>query len=125
MGMNGRDLRKDNADDSDKDRKVSGNAVLSFQNAFRSACPAGLPAVAVISCDSTDFDQAIIMTTAIYFHPICQLHEMGAHHPESPARMKTMMNAFREMMSGPYSWNIVSRRNHRRDIQACSYSGYD
>lgn len=117
MGMNGRDLRKDNADDSDKDRKVSGNAVLSFQNAFRSACLTGLPAVAVISCDSTDFDQAIIMTTAIYFHPICQLHEMGAHHPESPARMKTMMNAFRESGLDRILQYRLSPESTERDIR--------
>jgi len=27
------------------------------------------------------------MTTAIYSHPDCTLHEMGASHPESPARL--------------------------------------
>jgi acetoin utilization deacetylase AcuC-like enzyme len=27
------------------------------------------------------------MSTAIYSHPDCQLHEMGDWHPESPARL--------------------------------------
>jgi acetoin utilization deacetylase AcuC-like enzyme len=27
------------------------------------------------------------MSTAIYTHPTCQLHEMGSGHPESPARL--------------------------------------
>lgn len=27
------------------------------------------------------------MTTAFYTHPVCKLHEMGAGHPESPARL--------------------------------------
>ena len=27
------------------------------------------------------------MTTAIYTHPACKLHEMGAEHPESPERL--------------------------------------
>ncbi len=36
------------------------------------------------------------MTTAIYYHPVCQLHEMGEHHPERPERMQVIMDAFRE-----------------------------
>lgn len=28
------------------------------------------------------------MTTAIYTHPLCKLHEMGPYHPESPARIQ-------------------------------------
>jgi acetoin utilization deacetylase AcuC-like enzyme len=30
------------------------------------------------------------MTTAIYSHPDCQLHEMGGMHPESPARLQAI-----------------------------------
>jgi acetoin utilization deacetylase AcuC-like enzyme len=30
------------------------------------------------------------MTTAIYSHPECKLHEMGAGHPESPARLSVI-----------------------------------
>lgn len=44
----------------------------------------------------THSERFLIMTTAVYFHPVCQLHEMGGHHPESPARMITMLKAFRE-----------------------------
>lgn len=36
------------------------------------------------------------MTTAVYFHPYNELHEMGGRHPESPARMRTMFKAFKE-----------------------------
>jgi acetoin utilization deacetylase AcuC-like enzyme len=30
------------------------------------------------------------MTTAFYTHPDCKLHEMGAEHPESPARLQAI-----------------------------------
>jgi acetoin utilization deacetylase AcuC-like enzyme len=30
------------------------------------------------------------MTTAIYTHPECKLHEMGSWHPESPARLQAI-----------------------------------
>ncbi|WP_334190775.1 histone deacetylase family protein [Noviherbaspirillum sp.] len=30
------------------------------------------------------------MTTAIYSHPDCKLHEMGSWHPESPARLQAI-----------------------------------
>ena len=33
------------------------------------------------------------MTTAIYTHPDCALHEMGAGHPESPMRLKSILAA--------------------------------
>ena len=33
------------------------------------------------------------MTTAIYTHPDCALHEMGAGHPESPMRLKAILAA--------------------------------
>lgn len=36
------------------------------------------------------------MTTAVYFHPLGELHEMGVSHPECPARMVTMLRAFKE-----------------------------
>ena len=36
------------------------------------------------------------MTTALYYHPVCQLHEMGENHPESPARMQVIMDALKE-----------------------------
>ncbi len=36
------------------------------------------------------------MTTAVYFHPYNELHEMGNKHPESPARMRTMLKAFKD-----------------------------
>jgi acetoin utilization deacetylase AcuC-like enzyme len=32
------------------------------------------------------------MTTAIYSHPECLLHEMGAWHPESPARLQAIQD---------------------------------
>lgn len=36
------------------------------------------------------------MTTAVYFHPYNELHEMGENHPESPARMRAMFKAFKD-----------------------------
>ena len=33
------------------------------------------------------------MATAIYTHPDCALHEMGAGHPESPMRLKAILAA--------------------------------
>jgi acetoin utilization deacetylase AcuC-like enzyme len=33
------------------------------------------------------------MATAIYTHPDCTLHEMGAGHPESPMRLKAILSA--------------------------------
>lgn len=32
------------------------------------------------------------MTIAIISHPDCALHEMGSHHPESPARLSTIQD---------------------------------
>lgn len=34
------------------------------------------------------------MTTALITHPVCLQHEMGAHHPESPARLQAVYDAF-------------------------------
>ena len=31
------------------------------------------------------------MRTALFTHPDCALHEMGAGHPESPARLKAIL----------------------------------
>ena len=33
------------------------------------------------------------MPTALYTHPICQQHEMGSWHPESPARLAAILEA--------------------------------
>ena len=33
------------------------------------------------------------MPAALLTHPDCALHEMGAHHPESPERLKAVLNA--------------------------------
>lgn len=34
------------------------------------------------------------MTTAFITHPVCLQHEMGPHHPESPARLQAVYDAF-------------------------------
>jgi acetoin utilization deacetylase AcuC-like enzyme len=34
------------------------------------------------------------VTTAFITHPVCLQHEMGAHHPESPARLQAVYDAF-------------------------------
>lgn len=47
-----------------------------------------LPIVCVdLQTDHLITERAFIMTTAFYTHPACKLHEMGADHPESPARL--------------------------------------
>src|SRR5260221_3827273 len=33
------------------------------------------------------------VTTWLFTHPACLTHEMGAHHPESPARLKAILAA--------------------------------
>ena len=33
------------------------------------------------------------MTTWLFTHPACLTHEMGAHHPESPARLRAILAA--------------------------------
>ena len=35
------------------------------------------------------------MATALFTHPDCALHEMGAGHPESPARLKAILEGLR------------------------------
>ncbi|MGD2173048.1 MAG: histone deacetylase family protein, partial [Gammaproteobacteria bacterium] len=32
------------------------------------------------------------MTVAIISHPDCALHDMGSHHPESPARLAAIQD---------------------------------
>jgi acetoin utilization deacetylase AcuC-like enzyme len=36
------------------------------------------------------------MTVALLTHPDCGLHEMGAHHPESPERLRAVLAAIQE-----------------------------
>ena len=36
------------------------------------------------------------MTTAFITHPDCLKHDMGPHHPECPARLQTVYNAFHD-----------------------------
>src|SRR3954467_6906268 len=36
------------------------------------------------------------MRTALYTHPDCALHEMGAGHPESPQRLKAILAALED-----------------------------
>src|SRR5437667_1208170 len=33
------------------------------------------------------------MTTLLYTHPACLEHDPGRHHPESPARLQTVVDA--------------------------------
>jgi acetoin utilization deacetylase AcuC-like enzyme len=38
-------------------------------------------------------ENAFAMATALLTHPDCALHEMGAHHPESPERLRAILHA--------------------------------
>ena len=35
------------------------------------------------------------MTTAVFTHPSCLLHEMGPGHPENPLRLQSVLDALR------------------------------
>lgn len=41
-------------------------------------------------CECTQRFRTQTMSTAIFSHPACQRHEMGASHPESPARLQAI-----------------------------------
>lgn len=64
------------------------------------------------------------MTTALYYHPVCQLHEMGENHPESPARMQAIMDALKkngldrvlEYRLSPEATEEDIRRVHTQDM---------
>lgn len=43
-----------------------------------------------------------IMTTAIYSHTDCKLHEMGAWHPEAPARLSAIEDQLIASQTAPY-----------------------
>ncbi|MCL1886562.1 MAG: histone deacetylase family protein [Betaproteobacteria bacterium] len=42
------------------------------------------------------------MKTALYTHPICLQHEMGGHHPESPARIRAIRDKLALSGTGRY-----------------------
>ncbi len=53
------------------------------------------------------------MTTAIYRHPDCQRHEMGAWHPESPARLQAIDD---QMITGRIAGLLEQREAPAADI---------
>ena len=60
------------------------------------------------------------MSTAIYSHPDCYLHEMGDWHPESPARLRAIddqliaarLDGLVEHLSAPLADEAAILRNH-------------
>jgi len=63
------------------------------------------------------------MTTAIYTHPLCQQHEMGPYHPESPRRIEVIedelidsgINGFLDYRLAPEAEIADIRRIHLID----------
>src|SRR6516162_6942724 len=37
--------------------------------------------------------RGLLMTTFLYTHPACLEHDPGRHHPESPARLRAVLDA--------------------------------
>ena len=82
------------------------------------------------------------MTTGFYTHPDCQRHEMGAWHPESPARLQAIedhviasrIDQFLERREAPLVQLADIARVHAADVvdlvrdnvpvQSASHSGY-
>ena len=62
------------------------------------------------------------MSTAIYSHPDCLLHDMGDWHPESPARLRAIedqlilarLDGLIEQCSAPLADEAAILRNHSR-----------
>ncbi|HEX8786494.1 MAG TPA: histone deacetylase family protein, partial [Telluria sp.] len=62
------------------------------------------------------------MSTAIYSHPDCLLHEMGDWHPEAPARLRAIedqlilarLDGLIERSSAPLADEAAILRNHSR-----------
>lgn len=44
------------------------------------------------------------MTTALYTHPACLAHDMGRHHPESPARLAAVLAALEAPTFAKLDW---------------------
>jgi acetoin utilization deacetylase AcuC-like enzyme len=72
-------------------------------------------------CDIDDSrTEKQIMSTAIYSHPDCALHEMGEWHPESPARLQAIedqligarLDGLIERRQGPLAELPALLRNH-------------
>ena len=63
------------------------------------------------------------MSTAIYSHPDCLLHDMGDWHPETPARLRAIedqlilarLDGLIEHASAPLADEAAILRNHTRD----------
>ncbi len=49
------------------------------------------------------------MTTRIYTHPACLEHDMGAGHPERPARLEAILAALREPAFAGLDWQEAPR----------------
>jgi acetoin utilization deacetylase AcuC-like enzyme len=64
------------------------------------------------------------MSTAIYSHPDCLLHEMGDWHPEAPARLRAIedqlilarLDGLIERCSAPPAEEAAILRNHSREV---------
>jgi acetoin utilization deacetylase AcuC-like enzyme len=76
------------------------------------------------------------MTTILYSHPNCLEHDSGAHHPESPARLRAVLAALstsefaglqrREAPQAAYDdiFRVHSRRFVKRVLESVPRAGY-
>jgi len=53
------------------------------------------------------------MTTLLYTHPACLAHDPGRHHPESPARLKAILEA----LAAPEFGALIRREAPRAELQ--------
>ena len=58
------------------------------------------------------------MTTAFITHPDCLKHEMGPHHPECPARLQAVYDAFEQTGLMPRLWSIEAPLATRAQLAA-------
>ena len=64
------------------------------------------------------------MTTAIITHPDCLKHEMGPHHPECPARLQAVYDAFEASGLMPQLRQIEAPLTTRAQLAAAHAADY-
>jgi acetoin utilization deacetylase AcuC-like enzyme len=78
---------------------------------------------APVSLGRIDASASMSMSTAIFSHPDCLLHEMGDWHPEAPARLRAIedqlilarIDGLVERIDAPLADEAAILRNHTRE----------